>query len=319
MRPKLPLRMTRRGRLMAGAMITTIPAAITAGQALAADLQAQTAVPSQVNAHRLAFNHPVVVSGSLSAVDAGHRVQLQFQPAGQAVWQWLASTTVGAHGHYRVAAPLRRSGYVRVVDLTNAGAPVPLVHAREASTPRAVERVAVDAALRVTPRGHGVLSGQRLNLSGRLLPEVAGRVVKLESRSGSRWTTIASTRTGRHGWFTLRFGAAYGTHSLRVSFAGDRSNSRAVAFAGTATGFEQNVASWYDDAASTGCGFHATYGVANKSLPCGTHVTFSYGGRTVVATVDDRGPYVGGRTWDLNQNTAAALGFAGVGTVWDAY
>ena len=59
--------------------------------------------------------------------------------------------------------------------------------------------------------------------------------------------------------------------------------------------------------------------MANKSLPCGTHVTFSYGGRTVVATVDDRGPYVGGRTWDLNQNTAAALGFAGVGTVWDAY
>ena len=37
-------------------------------------------------------------------------------------------------------------------------------------------------------------------------------------------------------------------------------------------------------------------------------MTFSYGGRTVVATVDDRGPYVGGRTWDLNQNTAAALG-----------
>ena len=36
----------------------------------------------------------------------------------------------------------------------------------------------------------------------------------------------------------------------------------------------------------------------------------------MTATVDDRGPYVGGRTWDLNQNTAAALGFGGVGTVW---
>jgi rare lipoprotein A (peptidoglycan hydrolase) len=36
----------------------------------------------------------------------------------------------------------------------------------------------------------------------------------------------------------------------------------------------------------------------------------------VTATVDDRGPYVGGRDWDLNQNTAAALGFGGVGTVW---
>ena len=33
------------------------------------------------------------------------------------------------------------------------------------------------------------------------------------------------------------------------------------------------------------------------------------GGRTVTAVVDDRGPYVAGREWDLNQNTAAALGF----------
>jgi rare lipoprotein A (peptidoglycan hydrolase) len=36
----------------------------------------------------------------------------------------------------------------------------------------------------------------------------------------------------------------------------------------------------------------------------------------VTAVVDDRGPYVGGREWDLNQNTARALGFGGVGTVW---
>ena len=76
------------------------------------------------------------------------------------------------------------------------------------------------------------------------------------------------------------------------------------------------VASWYYDAGNTACGFHATYGVANKTLPCGTKVTLSYGGRTVVATVDDRGPYVYGRTFDLNQNTARYLGMWGVGTVF---
>jgi rare lipoprotein A (peptidoglycan hydrolase) len=59
-------------------------------------------------------------------------------------------------------------------------------------------------------------------------------------------------------------------------------------------------------------------GVANKTLPCGTHVTFSYNGRTVTAVVDDRGPFVDGRDWDLNQNTAAALGFGGVDTVWSS-
>jgi rare lipoprotein A (peptidoglycan hydrolase) len=39
------------------------------------------------------------------------------------------------------------------------------------------------------------------------------------------------------------------------------------------------------------------------------------GGRSVVATVDDRGPFVPGRDYDLNQNTAAALGMYGVETV----
>ena len=71
----------------------------------------------------------------------------------------------------------------------------------------------------------------------------------------------------------------------------------------------------YNDAGSTACGFHVHFGVANKSLPCGTKVTFSHGGRSVVATVDDRGPYVAGRDYDLNQNTAGALGMYAVATV----
>ena len=75
------------------------------------------------------------------------------------------------------------------------------------------------------------------------------------------------------------------------------------------------VASWYDDAGSTACGFHAYYGVANKTLACGTQVTFYYGGHQVTAVVDDRGPYVWPRVWDLNQNTAGAVGFTGVDSV----
>ena len=101
-------------------------------------------------------------------------------------------------------------------------------------------------------------------------------------------------------------------------FAGDVRNGSVQGAAGTLTGFTESVASWYNDGGSTACGFHAYYGVANVTLPCGTKVTFHYGGRTVNAVVDDRGPYVGGRRWDLNQNTAAALGFGGVGTVWSS-
>jgi len=76
------------------------------------------------------------------------------------------------------------------------------------------------------------------------------------------------------------------------------------------------VASWYYDEGNTACGFHAEYGVANKTLPCGTKVTIRYGDREVVATVDDRGPYVYGRDFDLSQTTAAALGMSGVVTVY---
>ena len=75
------------------------------------------------------------------------------------------------------------------------------------------------------------------------------------------------------------------------------------------------VASWYYDEGDTACGFHAEYGVANKTLPCGTKVTLSYNGHTVVATVDDRGPFVYGRSFDLDQRTAGALGMWGVATV----
>lgn len=76
-----------------------------------------------------------------------------------------------------------------------------------------------------------------------------------------------------------------------------------------------SVASWYYDAGDTACGFHAHFGVANKTLPCGTKVEIKYGSRTVTATVDDRGPYVEGRSYDLSQTTAAALGMSGVETV----
>jgi len=76
------------------------------------------------------------------------------------------------------------------------------------------------------------------------------------------------------------------------------------------------VASWYyDTAGQTACGYHAVYGVASPYLACGTRVMFSYHGRSITAVVDDRGPFVAGRSWDLNQTLAQALGFSGVDTV----
>lgn len=56
-------------------------------------------------------------------------------------------------------------------------------------------------------------------------------------------------------------------------------------------------------------------GVAHKTAPCGTLITFTYGGRSLTVPVIDRGPYVGGREWDLTGATAEALGFPGLGQI----
>ncbi len=56
-------------------------------------------------------------------------------------------------------------------------------------------------------------------------------------------------------------------------------------------------------------------GVANKTLPCGTEVTFKYGNRAVRVPVIDRGPYIQGREWDLTGATAEALHFPGLGPI----
>lgn len=56
-------------------------------------------------------------------------------------------------------------------------------------------------------------------------------------------------------------------------------------------------------------------GVANKTLPCGTEVTFRYGNRAVRVPVIDRGPYIAGREWDLTGATAEALHFPGLGAI----
>jgi rare lipoprotein A (peptidoglycan hydrolase) len=60
----------------------------------------------------------------------------------------------------------------------------------------------------------------------------------------------------------------------------------------------------------TACGVLFTrtvVGVAHRTLPCGTLVAFTYGGRTVIAPVIDRGPYVAGRVWDLSGGLCVAL------------
>jgi rare lipoprotein A len=317
LRPKLTV---RRRRLAPRALIMTITilaAALAAGTALAASATPQT-VQTRLSSRQIAFDHPVVVSGTVPTADAGRPLELEFLPAGSSSWQRLATANAGSDGAYRFVTRLRRSGYLRVLDGGGPGV-VPAVGTASAAGYSDAERVSVSASLRLRPHAFAALGPQRITVRGHLLPAVSGKVVWLQARIGNRWRNVASARTGARGRFLLHFTPSGGSERIRVRFVGDMANARSAAPAGSVTVYQATAASWYYDGGSTACGFHATYGVANRGLPCGTRVRLYYGGRRVTAVVDDRGPYVYSRTWDLSQNTAGALGFGGVGTVWSSY
>ncbi len=88
---------------------------------------------------------------------------------------------------------------------------------------------------------------------------------------------------------------------------------------------DTGLASWY------GPGFEGSltasgevfdpygYTAAHKTLPLGTQLSVSYAGRTVQVTVNDRGPYSGGRDLDLSQGAAEYLGLTNAGVDWVDY
>lgn len=87
--------------------------------------------------------------------------------------------------------------------------------------------------------------------------------------------------------------------------------------------FDSNV-SWYGPGfygQRTACGYAMTQslrGVASRTLPCGTRVTFRNpaNGRTITVPVVDRGPYVSGRQWDLTGGLCLALGHCYTGAIY---
>ncbi len=60
-------------------------------------------------------------------------------------------------------------------------------------------------------------------------------------------------------------------------------------------------------------------GIAMLNVPFGTYVEISYGGKSVVAVVNDRGPYAAGRVIDMQPAVARALNFLDVGVATVQY
>jgi rare lipoprotein A len=187
-----------------------------------------------------------------------------------------------------------------------------------------------DSPVKITGHRLHVVSGQKAAVDG-VLPGGAGRDAQLERRTGNGWHVEDRDRTDAAGRFMLAFHpAAPGSSAVRVRLPaasdGVASTTPGVGPIVRAVGrlnvYRRSVASVYGPGlygTALACGGHlssSTLGVASKTVPCGAQVTFRHGGRTVRAPVVDRGPYVGGRDWDLTMATAKRLGFSyGVRTV----
>jgi hypothetical protein len=161
-----------------------------------------------------------------------------------------------------------------------------------------------------------VLIGRRASVRGRVLSGAAGRPALLQRRSGERWATIDRTTTRAGGTFGFAFRPQWtGSARLRVRVDAAR---REI---GRLNVYRRAAVSWYGPGLygqKLSCGGRlspGTLGVAHKTLPCGTRVTLRKGDRVIRVRVVDRGPYVGGREFDLTSATRAKLHFGGVGSL----
>jgi rare lipoprotein A len=176
------------------------------------------------------------------------------------------------------------------------------------------------AAVGVEKRRLHVRAGRRVVVSGTVRPGVSGATARLQLRRGARWVTVDRDRTGARGGYALRQRL---THAMSaparvVIRSGDARLKRRV---GRVNAYRVAHASWYGPGLygnHLGCGGrlgYGTVGVANKSLPCGTKLTLRHRGRSLRVRVIDRGPYVGGREYDLTAATARKLRFRGHGGI----
>jgi rare lipoprotein A len=153
-------------------------------------------------------------------------------------------------------------------------------------------------------------------VTGRARAAAAGRGVLLQRLGRRGWRTIDGTVTRAGGAFAFAFRPRRpGSSLLRLVV------DASLREIGRLNVYRRAAVSWYGPGLygnKLSCGgilTPGTLGVAHKTLPCGAHVTLRRGNRVVRVPVVDRGPYVGGREFDLTAATSQRLHFGGVGSV----
>jgi rare lipoprotein A len=185
--------------------------------------------------------------------------------------------------------------------------------------PRAAVLAGALTLIAAGPAGAGVYKKRLHARVGKTVAVVGSGqagVAELQIRRRGTWRTIDRDRTTVTGRYVLRERVRRPMSVVaRIVSGGD---SHRI---GRLNAYRVTTASWYGPGLygnHLGCGgtlAPGRLGVAHKTLPCGSKVTLRHGDRTVRVRVIDRGPYVGGREFDLTEATARKLRFRGHGTL----
>jgi rare lipoprotein A len=101
-------------------------------------------------------------------------------------------------------------------------------------------------------------------------------------------------------------GSSWRDANAAIGAAGGRSFSGIASFYGNESGSKTASGQRFNQNAMT---------CAHRSLPFGTKLRVSHGGRSVIVTVNDRGPFIRGRVLDLSTGAARVLGISGLGQI----
>ena len=135
------------------------------------------------------------------------------------------------------------------------------------------------------------------------------------------WRSVVSDRTDARGRFVLLWRPSrLGSEALRLRFAGDAQTARTARDAGRITVYRTALASWYalygNPLACGGTLEHSSSASRTGRCRAGPRSRSATAADLVTVPVLDRGPYSGGREFDLTGATAAPLGVQRRRPIW---
>lgn len=117
---------------------------------------------------------------------------------------------------------------------------------------------------------------------------------------------------------TMATATAIAASAATAVEAGSRKKSWRNANAAVTSGTIAGKASYYGSESGSRTASGARFNpmgltAAHRTLPFGTKLKVTHAGRSVVVTVNDRGPFIRGRVLDLSKGAARAIGLTGRG------